>query len=412
MAKDLKYIRKRKRKYGFAYLVDIPFSDELGNSKHFTRTVKISDYGSDAAALTVAQRIRNEALADIQSGKIKIAFPTVRSLYESKFKLMPLASSTVDKQNSIFLHSASDLLDKPIDKVTIADIQSCVNAFALDHSDDGVHRFVSIWRQIYKVCQILEYPVTDKTTAIVIPKSKRVTQKKEVTLSAGELQIILDDLASSGKYNDRAIWYMLNIMYYTGCRPAEALALRRKDVGDTHISINKQIGSTSSRKLQEVPTKTAGSYRKVPIAHDLRPILDDLINWSSHDLLLARSDGTPLNISRVSSRLAYISKQHGIHFFSYKLRHQMSSDLMHAGDSVVARDLLGHSSFAMTLDYARSSDDQLYDAIAFRKLAEPQPKIKNTQPPSMDPYKTYSLMRFKAVLSLCIMEKAGFIAKK
>lgn len=38
--KDLKYIRKRSRKYGTAYLIDIPYNIDTGELKHWTRTVK------------------------------------------------------------------------------------------------------------------------------------------------------------------------------------------------------------------------------------------------------------------------------------------------------------------------------------------------------------------------------------
>ena len=50
------------------------------------------------------------------------------------------------------------------------------------------------------------------------------------------------------------------------------------------------------------------------------------------------------------------------------LRHLMSTELLHKGNSVIARDLLGHTFFSMTLDYARSTDKQLYEAIKDRKL--------------------------------------------
>lgn len=413
MAKDLKYIRKRKRTYGYAFLVDIPFEDETGEKKHFTKTVKIEDYGSETAALIVAQRLRNDALADIRSGKLRTKFPTVRSLYERKFVLMPLAVSTRDKQDSIFLSSAVNLLDKQIDRVTVADIQTCINVYAENHSDDSVHRLVSIWRQIFKVCQILEYNVADKTTAIVIPKSKRVSERKDVSLSDGEFQKVLDGVLAYNNrngesYQSRCIWYMLLIMYYTGCRPAEVLALHRNDIHENYIDIKRQIGSTSKEYQKEVPTKTLESARRVPIADDLRPILDSLVNWSQNDLLLAKRNGKPQNISRISGVISNVSKKVGVNFFSYKLRHQMSTDLMHRGDSVVARDLLGHTSFAMTLDYARSTDAQLFDAIKDRKLAEFQPKTKSILPLSMDVNKYYAIMRFKAVLSVIPYIKALF----
>lgn len=413
MAKDLKYIRKRKRTYGYSFLVDIPFESETGEKKHFTKTVRIDEYGSESAALLAAQRFRNNALADIRTGKLKIQFPIVQSLYERKFVLMPLAVSTRDKQDSIFLSASGELLGKRIDKVTTADIQTSVNMYAESHSDDSVHRLVSVWRQIYKVCQILEYPVEDRTAAIVIPKSKKVSERKDVSLSDGELQKVLDGILlynNRGKesYESRCIWFMLMIMYFTGCRPAEALALRRSDIHENYIDIKRQIGSTSKERQKEVPTKTTESARRVPIADDLRPILDSLVKWSKNDLLLATENGKPQNISRISDVINTVSKKAGVSFFSYKLRHQMSTDLMHRGDSVVARDLLGHTSFAMTLDYARSTDDQLFEAIKDRKLAEFQPKTKNLLPPSMDLNKMYAVMRFRAVLNVVLFKKAVF----
>lgn len=418
MAKDFKYIRKRKRKYGYAFLVDIPFVDETGSKKHFTQTVKVSEYGSEAAALVAAQRFRNEALKDLQAGKLKTVYPSVRDLYEKKFLLMPLAISTQDKQNSIFLRASVGLLDKPINKITSAEIQASVNAYAEDHTDDAVQRLVSIWRQIYKVCDILDYSVTDKTNALVTPKSKVVSTHRDVTMKAGELQITLDALLAynarngSEAYECRAIWYLLQIMYYTGCRPAEALALRRSDIHANFIDISKQIGSTSKAYRQEVTTKTVGSQRRLPIPPSLQPILDQLLLWSKYDLLLAKEDGSPQDISDIDNIISEVNRKTGLRFFPYKLRHQMSTDLMHRGDSVVARDLLGHTSSAMTLDYARSTDDQLYNAIKDRTLAENQPKTKKALPPSMDLNKWYALMRFKAALCLEMLRKAGIIDKK
>ena len=67
MAKDTKYIRKRKRKYGTAYLIEIPYKDEEGAQKRYTATVKVLDFGDEKTAMIAAQRIRNEALNDIQS---------------------------------------------------------------------------------------------------------------------------------------------------------------------------------------------------------------------------------------------------------------------------------------------------------------------------------------------------------
>lgn len=412
MAKDMKYIRKRKRKYGSAFIVDIPYKDSDGNPKHFTETVKVREHVTEAAALLYAQRVRNEALQGISAGKLRKVFPTVGSLYEKKFDLMPLAISTRDKQNSVYAHSIGMFADVPLDQISAADIQTCVNQYAENHSDDSIQRCVSIWRQIYKVATILEYDIPDKTTAIVIPKSKYRRKRKDVAIQPGEFETVLSDLLASGEYNDRGIYYMLQIMYFTGCRPAEALALRREDIHETYISINKQIGSTTHERRKDVPTKTEESTRRVPVSPALRPILDEMIEWSSFDLLLADGLGNARNISLISDRLNYISKKHGMNFFSYKLRHQMSSDLMALGNPVAARDILGHTSFGMTLDYARSTDDQLFDAIKNRKPAENQPKNNRLEPPPTAVLRHYSILRLNAAISLISLIKSGFFAQK
>lgn len=102
MAKDMKYIRKRKRKYGFAFLIDIPFTDENGVVKHFTETVKLPDFPNEKSALLAAQKIRNDALIEIQSGRLKRSLPTVSSLYKRKWDLLPMSINTHEKQDAIY----------------------------------------------------------------------------------------------------------------------------------------------------------------------------------------------------------------------------------------------------------------------------------------------------------------------
>lgn len=411
MAKDMKYIRKRKRKYGFAFIVDIPYKDNDGTPKHFTETVKVRDHDTEAAALLFAQQVRNDALQGISAGTLRKVFPTVGALYKKKFDLMPLAISTRDKQNSCYRYSIIAYENVPLDQITTADIQTCVNQYAENHSDDSIHRCVSIWRQIYKVATILEYQIADKSAAIVIPKSKYRRKRKDVTMEPGEFETVLVELLA-GDYDDIGIYYMLQIMYYTGCRPAEALALRREDIHETYISINKQIGSTTRARQQDVPTKTEKSTRKVPIPPALRPILDEMIKWSSFDLLLADSHGNARNISRIDDTISRIKRKTGVKFFPYKLRHQMSTDLITLGKPVAARDILGHTSFGMTLDYARSTEDQLMDAVRERNPAEKQPKNNRHEPPSTAIFRHYTILRINALFSLISLIKSGFFAQK
>ena len=408
MAKDTKYIRRRKRSYGYAYLIEIPFTDETGSLRRFTETVKVIDYGSEKSALLAAQQIRNNALIDIQSGKLRRSFPTVANLYRRKWELMPLSINTHEKQDAIYAAAIAPYGDKLINDVTVEDIQMCVNTYAESHSDDAVSRLMTVWRQIYKACTILGYSVADQTQAVIVPKSKVISRRKDVRMSYEDFKTVLDGLLTYNggeTYDRRGIWFMLQIMYYTGCRPAEALALTADDITDQYISITKAVGSTTKDKRQIVPPKTEASIRRVPVSPQLLPILHDLKRWSQHTYLLADHHGDLRNIDEVSNTIHLVAKKHHVKFNAYMLRHLMSSELLHRGDSVVARDLLGHTSFSMTLDYARSTDDQLLEAIRDRSLAENQPKNRHHSTPPVTIQRQYQMRRIIAVLLTVITIK-------
>ena len=89
------------------------------------------------------------------------------------------------------------------------------------------------------------------------------------------------------------IWYMLWIMYYSGCRTAEALALSASDYDKNILHINKSIGSTVSETRQIVPTKTAGSVRDIPCVPELDNLINLIIEYSSTSPLLTYDDGKP-----------------------------------------------------------------------------------------------------------------------
>lgn len=406
MARDLKYIRKRKRKYGTAFLIEIPYKDEEGAQKRFTATVKAVDYGDEKTALIAAQRLRNEALNDIQSGKLKRSYPTIKSLYKQKWELMPLSINTHEKHDAIYNSAIRPIELKYIDEITVSDIQMSVNKYAEDHSQDAVSRLMTVWRQIFKCALILGYDIPDRTKAVIIPKSKIVTQHRDVRMNIEDFQTVLEELRNSNKYNETAIYYMLMIMYYTGCRPAEALAITSDDISDMYIRINKAVGSTKDKKRQIVPTKTESSVRRLPIATELVPVLNDLKRWSKHKYLLSFESGELADIDEVSDIINKIAKKKHVHFNAYMLRHLMSSELLHKGDSVIARDLLGHTSFSMTLDYARSTDQQILDAVAGRSLAENQPKNKSHQSPPVTIIHAYHVLRLCNVVRFCAILRA------
>lgn len=392
--KDMRYIRRRLRKNGISYLIEIPYTNQDGTKARFTKTISVNGFETENQALTYAFQVRNQVLTEIQSGRMKTRYPTVKALYKAKFDLLPLSIETKRKQDGIYKVAFSDIENTTIDRVTIADIQTSLNNYALDHSNDAVSRLLTVWRQIYKAAFIMEYDIPDLTRSVVLPRSKKVTSKRPVELSIDDFRAVLAYLKASDTYINTGLYYMLVIMYYTGCRPAEVLALTRDDIGKDSIYICKAVGSTTKEKCQIVPPKTESSIRYVPIAPALHPEIDAMLEWSKYDYVLADENGSLRDIDNVSNTIRLAARKCGVRFNAYMLRHLMSTELLHAGNSVIARDLLGHTSFSMTLDYARSTDRQLYDAIANRSLAESQPKNTCHDAPELTIVRQYAIMRF------------------
>lgn len=410
--KDTKYIRKRKRKYGFAFLIDIPYKDDNGNQKHFAETVRVIDFPTEKAALSSAQKIRNDALADINSGKLRQSVPSVRNIYRQRWNVLPLSVKTRERHDHVFRTALEPYADIPLSEITLEQIQRSLNDYADRYQAYAVSRVLTVWKSLYKTAAILGYDIQDMTLGAILPPSKVIKPKRNVNITDADFQAACDALllynaTTDIHHNNLAVWYMLQIMYFTGCRPAEALALTRSDINckESYIRINKSVGSTRNQKGQIIPTKTPGSVRNVPIVPALLPILESLLSWSHDEQLFLTTSGNLFEITYVSNLIRLACRKEGIHFTAYMLRHKMSTDLLHAGDAVVARDLLGHTSFGMTLDYARSTPDQLRAAIENR-AAESQPKNKNHQKPPVTILKTYQIFKFTACLRTIACIKA------
>ena len=155
-----------------------------------------------------------------------------------------------------------------------------------------------------------------------------------------------------------AVYYAIQIMRYTGLRPAECFALRREDIDMLGglISVNKAVHSTHDSMNDIGATKTEKSRRAVPIASALRPILRDCLAWSRHDFILADYHGNLFNIDDIGTLIRNVRQKCKVQFNLYMLRHQFSTDLLSSGIAPnVVRDLMGHESASMSLDYAVSN---------------------------------------------------------
>ena len=345
----------------------------------YRKSLLIDDYGTMARTLAAARKIRNEKLVEMDENKLVTHCPTVHELYLKKFELMPLSIKTREKHDAIYRDAIAEYGNKPIDCITAADIQKSLNKYAEKETRAQTARALSVWRQIYKTAYMLNYPVPNMTEAIMLPRCQPDKPVHDVAISPADFKAFCNAALSynqydeKGRYRSRMVWYLLQVMAYTGMRPAEALALSRNDFhfdGKPYIDINKACGSNQTTKRQIIHTKTRQSVRRVPMCDSLVIVVKALLEFTSHEYVFSDYDGSLIEINWLSNYIRLISKKCGVPFNMYRLRHAFSADLFKNNvPAPVIRDLMGHASMNMSLQYAYSTDKDRQTAIENRKMA-------------------------------------------
>ena len=373
--KSEKYIREVVRESNKHYLrIEIRAYEQT-----FRKTIAVSDFDTPKQAMEFAKQLRDETLQKMRAGYTVSGFKTVRELYDRTFVLLPVRLKTKQKHDYFFKYGIEKWADVEIDKITSGDVQESLNDYALTHTRRQVNGLLAVWRRIFKACAMDNINVIDRTVAVIVPAGIQGKKRKK-EISADELEIFCDALlaynaaSKIGSYYCTAVYYAIQIMKYCGLRPAEAFALLKSDINLAagYISIDKAARSTYISILEISDTKTEKSVRRVPIPADLRPILEECLAWSMHDIMLADYFGNLLSIDDVDTLIRNIrtKKCPDIDFTLYMLRHQFSTDLHNAGVTPnVIRDLMGHESATQSLDYAVSNEADRLEAINSRRFS-------------------------------------------
>lgn len=150
-----------------------------------------------------------------------------------------------------------------------------------------------------------------------------------------------------------------------GLRPSEALALTWNDVDlqERVIRVRSALERVDGVYRFKEP-KSRTSRRTIPlpavcidrlIAHRQRQCQEQLANgrdWSYPDLIFTTAAGAPLNRTEVSRQFTRLLRDLGIpHRRLYDCRHTAASILLAQGVAPrVVMEILGHSSYALTMD--------------------------------------------------------------
>ena len=365
-------IEERKTPEGFSYKVHIPYYDELGIRRFYSKAFSEKKYGSKQLALEQAKKHRDEIRYKLSNKMIVVekhysldqVYQQFMDLYQCTLGTKKKVQGTYNKYIRQFIGG-----DRDFSTIKYSDIQKCLNNMVDKARNDTIIRAFSIWKRLYKNAIASGIVIKDETYNVNVPKSDLIEKKKTMETSFDQLMDVIDkiEIVITDKRDSYLFQSALMIMYYSGMRPAVVLALSKENVSieNRYIYICQSVGTTSTEENAIKKTKNENSIRYVPMRDELVPIFQELFRISSDGLLFVRKNGKLINGTMLSDVTRRVSNGT---FRPYMLRHQFSTDLLVNGtDLRTIQELMGHKESSMTLEYARSNDGLKAKAIRDRK---------------------------------------------
>ncbi len=367
MAKISEYIEERKD----SYRVHIPYNDELGIRRFYSKSFSIKKFGTKPAALKAARKHRDEIKFKLANKQIiKLKHYTLEEVFNGMMSIYTVTIATKDKVQGTYNKYIKSFIggNRDFTSIKFDDIQKCLNNMVSTAKDDTIQRTFSIWKRMYHYAVAKDIIAKDETYNVTLPKSDIITIKKPMKTSFDELTAVLKliDTKIENRRDSVLMQAALLIMYFTGMRPAEVMALDKRniDLDCMSIYVCQSVGSTSTEANTIKKTKNENSIRHIPIDPRLIPVLDKLYTMSSEGLLFIRDNGELMNGNFLSSACQRLTKNQ---FRPYTLRHQFSTDLLTNGNDIrTIQEMMGHASSTMTIGYARSNDELKRQALLNR----------------------------------------------
>lgn len=351
----------KKRKDGrYATSVQIGF-DESGKS------IRKKVYGKTISELEEKVSRMKMDLADGRYSDCKNITLSEWSEKWLKVYKSNLTAGTYDNYSrTIKNHINPHIGHMTLDKIKQYHIQSIVNIL-LDkgHRRSAEYTLLTIKQILQKA---IENNLISNNVAAYV-KLPKIQKEEKTVLSDFEKKCIKQAELTEKQRN------FLNILYYTGIRRGEALALTKSCVNLDDMTITIKASNDINHKTIKEPKSESG-YRTIPIPSVCFDKFNKYITDINTEYVFPSSQGVPMSqsafrrfwediIKRVQLAADTINKENPstntpiINFACHKFRHSYASNLFYAGvDIKAAQYLLGHKTIEMTLKIYTHFDNQ------------------------------------------------------
>jgi integrase len=278
---------------------------------------------------------------------------TFAQLYE---KYLPFHKTKTEektwKNDEIFYKNyfKENLADKPIDKITLDDLQQIISkALEAGKRPATAKHMKATLRQMFNFAKDRElYEKDNIACKIYIPA---FDNRRIRFLTMEEVQKILANLKpKSRQVHDMTLFSMLS-----GAREGEIFNLRWENI------------NFNTKFITLIDTKNNNKTRHIPMTQEVEELLKNLKQENTQGLAFKTRDGKP--IKYISKTFARAVEELGLNdgiddarqrVVFHTLRHSYASWLMMDGaDLYVVKELMGHSTTAMTERYSHLSPDHL-----------------------------------------------------
>lgn len=314
-------------------------------TKYYTSSFKYKDYGSVEEAINAAVRDRDAVKAKLKGTSPRIW--TVDGVYTASFKDQMISVKTQERHAHFYDTAIGQWYgERDIHTITSQEIQESLNRYADTKSEDWMARVLSIWRRIYRQCQVLDLGISDKTFVVKVPKSKKPAPPKRAPADDEMIDKVVHslthDIQGHELKGDKPYTYdrimlalAIRLMQYSGMRPAECFALQQKDIDlkAKVIHVYKAVGSTYKETGKIISTKTSQSIRDIPMSPECLKYGETTLMQTKHNYVFANHDGSLKDIDQVASYIYTFCRVREYDFRLYDLRNNFSARLMEAGGS-------------------------------------------------------------------------------
>lgn len=263
--------------------------------------------------------------------------------------------------------------DIPISQLKPIQIQRAINEIL----DSGHTRTGEVFKLTIKqiISQAVLEGLVQNNVCERLEKIKSGANEKR-TLTGFERQCIL----RTTSYTPREKLFLM-ILYYTGLRRGEALALTIHDVDmeQKKLRVNKSLDISENTPEVKEP-KTKAGYRDVPIPNELCDCLTDYLNNHNSVYLFPNLKGELIShssfikmwksiIRKTQATANEMGDCETITFTPHIFRHTYATNLYYAGvDVKKSQYYLGHSNIEMTLKIYTHLDNEKNEKDYFDKI--------------------------------------------